>query len=51
MIGFRTAMILFAALAGFAIAMLKGPALYLALIIIFLVAVKSYVHHIRKRME
>jgi hypothetical protein len=51
MIGFRTAMILLAALAGFAIATLKGAALILALIIVFLVAVKSYIHHIRSRME
>lgn len=51
LIGFRTAMILFAALAGFAIATLKGTALVFALLIVFALAAKSFIHRIRSRME
>jgi hypothetical protein len=51
LIGFRTAMILFAALAGFAIATLKGTPLFFALLVIFALAAKSYIHHIRSRIE
>ncbi len=51
MIGFRTAMILFALLAGAAIATLKGTALFIALLIVLALAVKAYVHHLRSHIE
>ena len=50
-IGFRTAMILFAALAVFSFVTLKGVALAIALIIVFALAAKSYVHYLRGRIE
>ncbi len=51
MIGFRTAMILFALLGLAAVATLKGTALFLALLIVFALAVKAYVHHLRSHIE
>lgn len=51
LIGFRTAMILFAALAGFAIATLKGAALIFALLIVFALAAKALIHRLRSRIE
>ncbi len=51
MIGFRTAMILFALLVAAAIAKLKGTALAITLIIVLALAVKAYVHHVRSRIE
>jgi hypothetical protein len=50
-IGIRTAMILFALLAIFALATLKGPALYIALLIVLGLAAKAFVHHLRSRIE
>ena len=50
-IGIRTAMILFALLAVLAWVALKGPALYLALLIVLALAVKAFVHHLRSRIE
>jgi hypothetical protein len=50
-IGIKTAMILFAVLAAFAVATLKGPALYITLLIVLALAVKAWVHHLRSRIE
>jgi hypothetical protein len=50
-IGFRTAMILFATLIIICFAALKGTALVLALIIVFALAAKAYIHHLRNRTE
>lgn len=50
-IGISTAMILFALLAVFAFTMLKGPALYIALLIVLALAAKAFVHHLRSRIE
>lgn len=50
-IGIKTAMILFALLAVFAFASLKGPALYVALLIVLLLAAKAFVHYLRGRIE
>ena len=50
-IGLRTALILYALLLVFAFATLKGTALAIAVLIVVLLAVKSFVHHLRKRME
>ncbi|HZS53629.1 MAG TPA: hypothetical protein VFA65_04445 [Bryobacteraceae bacterium] len=50
-IGIGTATVLYILLAGWAVATLKGVALALALIIVGGVAVKSYVHFLRGRME
>ena len=50
-IGITTAMILFVLLAALAFATLKGPALYIALLIVLALAVKAYVHHLRSRIE
>lgn len=51
MIGFRTAMILFALLGAAAVATLKGTALFIALLIVLALAVKAYVHHVRSHIE
>lgn len=50
-IGITTAMVLFAVLATFAFATLKGPALYIALLIVLALAAKAFVHHLRSRIE
>ncbi|MBV8834394.1 MAG: hypothetical protein JO217_00415 [Acidobacteriaceae bacterium] len=50
-IGFRTALILYAVLAIAALASLKGTFLALALIIILGLAAKSVIHHYRERLE
>jgi hypothetical protein len=50
MIGFRTAMLLFAVLAVAAIVTLKGAALILALLIVGALAIKAYTHHLRDRI-
>lgn len=50
-IGIRTAMVLYALLVVAAFATLKGTALYIALIIVFGIAVKTYLHHLRSRIE
>ncbi|HEX3681585.1 MAG TPA: hypothetical protein VHU83_03510 [Bryobacteraceae bacterium] len=44
-------MILFALLVVFAFATLKGPALYIALLIVLALAAKAFVHHLRSRIE
>ncbi len=51
MIGFRTAIALFAALVAAAFWLLKGPALVFVLLIIGALAAKACVHHLRKRLE
>lgn len=50
-IGLRTAIALFVALAAVAIATLKGAALWFALLIIAALAAKSVLHHFRTRIE
>ena len=50
-IGLRTALILYALLIVAAFFTLKGTALAIAVLVVFLLAVKSYVHHVRSRME
>lgn len=50
-IGFRTAMFLFALLAAASFATLKGIALAFALIIVGALAAKAWVHHLRGRIE
>ena len=46
-----TAVILFAALAVWAVVTLKGIALAVALIVVGALAIKSYLHFLRSRME
>jgi uncharacterized membrane protein YiaA len=50
-IGIRTAMVLYALLLVAAFATLKGTALYVALIIVLGIAAKTYLHHLRDRLE
>jgi hypothetical protein len=50
-IGLRTALILYALLVVAAFATLKGTALIIGLIIVLGLAAKSYVHHLRGRIE
>ena len=50
-ISIGTALVLYGGLAAWSVATLKGVALALALIIIAGLAVKSYVHFLRGRME
>jgi hypothetical protein len=50
-IGPRTAFVLYAVLVLFAIATCKGRALAIALFIVLGLAVKSYVGHVRNRLE
>ncbi|MFL6354259.1 MAG: hypothetical protein ACJ74Z_20740 [Bryobacteraceae bacterium] len=50
-IGIRTAMVLYALLVVAAFATLKGTALYIALIIVLGIAAKTYLHHVRDRLE
>ena len=50
-IGLRTALILYALLIIAAIATLKGTALAVAVLIVLALAAKSYLHHVRGRME
>ncbi|HEY6990280.1 MAG TPA: hypothetical protein VH369_17935 [Bryobacteraceae bacterium] len=47
----RTALILYALLIIAAFATLKGAALAVALLIVAALAVKSYLHHLRGRIE
>jgi Flp pilus assembly protein TadB len=51
MIRLRTALILFAILTALSLWLLKGVILYLTLILIAALAGKSYVHHLRKRID
>jgi hypothetical protein len=51
MIGIRTALLLYALLVIASLVTLKGTPLALALIIVIALAVKSYVHHLRSRLE
>jgi hypothetical protein len=51
MIGIRTAIALYAVLVVASVWTLKGTPLALALIIVFGLAVKTYVHHLRSRVE
>jgi 4-hydroxybenzoate polyprenyltransferase len=50
-ISIRTAMLLYALLAVIAFATLKRTPLYLALLIVFALALKTYLHYLRSRME
>jgi len=50
-IGFRTAMIMYLLLVVFAVAALTGMARVIALVIVGGIAAKTYVHHLRRRME
>jgi hypothetical protein len=50
-IGIRTAMGLFAALAAIAFAILKGPALYITLLVVLALAAKAFLHYLRSRIE
>ncbi|MGI8959045.1 MAG: hypothetical protein ACR2IV_04630 [Bryobacteraceae bacterium] len=50
-IGIRTAMLLYALLLVAALATLKGTALYVALVIVLGIAAKTYLHHLRDRIE
>lgn len=50
-IGIGTAMVFFALLAAWSIATLKGIALAVALIVVIGLAIKSYVHFLRSRIE
>ena len=50
-IGLKTAMILYALLVGASFATLKGVARAIALIIVFGLAVKSYLHYLRSRID
>lgn len=50
-IGLRTALILYALLVIAAVATLKGTALAVALVIVLALAAKSYLHHVRGRMD
>ena len=50
-IGLRTALILYALLIIAAVATLKGTALAVAVLIVLALAAKSYLHHVRGRME
>ncbi len=49
-IGFGTALVLFALLAAWSILTLRGVALAFALIVIAGLAIKSYVHFLRRRI-
>jgi hypothetical protein len=49
-IGMRTAMVLYALLLVAAFISLKGTALYIALVIVLGIAVKTYLHHLRGRL-
>jgi hypothetical protein len=51
MIGIRTAMVLYALLVIASFLTLKGVALIIALLIVFALAAKSFVHHLRSRIE
>ena len=51
LIGVRTALALYAVLVVFAFLTLKGKALYIALLIVFGVAAKTFLHHLRRRIE
>jgi hypothetical protein len=48
-IGLRTALILYALLIVAAFFALKGTALAIAVLVVFLLAAKSFVHHLRRR--
>ncbi len=50
-IGIRTALILYALLIVASFATLKGTALVIAVVIVLGIAVKSYVQHLRSRLE
>lgn len=50
-IGLRTALILYVLLIVAAVATLKGTALAVAVLIVLALAAKSYLHHVRGRME
>jgi len=50
-IGIRTAMLLYVLLIVGAFAILKGTALYIALVIVLGIAAKTYLHHLRSRIE
>ena len=51
MIGIRTALLFYALLLVVSVLILKGTALAIALIFVIALAIKSYVHHLRSRLE
>jgi uncharacterized membrane protein YiaA len=51
LISIRTAMVLYALLLLAAFATLKGTSLYIAVIIVLGIAAKTYLHHLRSRLE
>ncbi len=51
LIGLRTAILIYALLAVFAALTLKGNARLIVLLVVVLLALKTYVHHIRRRLE
>ncbi len=51
LIGIRTAMVLYGLLLLASVLTLSGAALALALIVVLALAVKSYLHHLRSRLE
>jgi energy-converting hydrogenase Eha subunit B len=50
-IGPKTAIVLYVLLTIWAVATLKGTALFIALLIVAALAVKSYVHYVRSRLH
>ena len=51
LIGFRTALLLYAVLIAASVVMLKGTALAIALLIVGALAAKSVVHYFRSKLE
>lgn len=51
MIGLRTALFIYALLVGACFATLKGNYLKFGLVIVLALAVKTYLDHLRRRME
>ncbi len=51
MIGPRTAFLLYAALVGACVVLLKGTPRAIALIVVFGLAAKSYIDFLRRRMD
>ena len=51
LIGYRTAMMIYGVLVVIAFVTLKRTALYLTLLILGALAVKTYIHHVRSHLE
>lgn len=50
-VSFRTAMLVYAGLVVFCIATLHGSALFIALLIVFAIALKTWIARVRDRLE